>query len=112
VAGIARGGKGPGQHIAVRFFLDKPCFENRLHQLFHKQRNAVGLGDNLLHHLGGERLAACHPPDHLLDLLACEAREGEWRDVGPGGPGRAKLRPTGQDQEQARGGDLVQEQPE
>jgi hypothetical protein len=48
-----QGGQRTGQHIAPCVFPHQPRFENRLHQLFHKQRDAVGLGNNLMHHFGG-----------------------------------------------------------
>jgi hypothetical protein len=34
------------------FFPDKSRFQDCLDQFFHKQRNAVSLGDDLLHHFG------------------------------------------------------------
>ena len=55
VAGIARGQQS-AQHIALRLFPHQPRVENRLHQLFDKERNAVGFGHDLLHHLGGQGL--------------------------------------------------------
>ena len=103
-----QGRQRASQHIAAGVFLHETRFQDGLHQLFHKKRDAIGFGHDLGQHLGGYRLPTGHPHDHLLALVAREARQGELRHIGPGRPGWVKLWSGSQHQQQAGRGDMVQ----
>ena len=55
VAGIASAGRGPQRHSGPRF-PEQPRLQDHLSQLLHKERDPIRLGDDLLDHLGRQRL--------------------------------------------------------
>jgi hypothetical protein len=66
-------------------------------QLLHEKGNSIGLGDDLLHHLRRQLLAAGHLLDNSLDLLPIEPPERQGSDIGQTGPGGLKARSEGND---------------
>jgi len=67
-------------------FLDHPG------QFLDKQGHPIGPGDNVLHHLRGQRLASCHVPDEHFDLWAVQTVEGERHDMRARRPWGDKVR--------------------
>ena len=47
----------PGQRVVVRVLPQQGRLQQHLGQLFDVERHPIRLGDNMLHHLGGQRLA-------------------------------------------------------
>jgi hypothetical protein len=80
--------------VAVALVREQAGLEHGLGQLLDEQRYPVRAGQDLLQHLGRERLAAGHPPDHRPALPSAEPAERERGDVPVPGPGRDELGPV------------------
>ena len=79
--GWPRAGAAPVELVAVAGIGEQAGLEHRLGQLLDEQRHAVGARDDLLEHLGRQRLVARDPFDHCSTLAPAEAIERQGRDV-------------------------------
>ena len=61
--------QSPVEPIALGVLDEDVPFQHRLGELLDEQRVAVGLGDNLVHHFGGQRTAASHPRHYASTSL-------------------------------------------
>ena len=102
----------PGQRVVVRVLPEQGRVQQHLGQLFHIQRHPIRLGHNMLHHLGGQRLAPGQVCDQRLDLWPLQPGEGEGRHMGARRPGRRKLRAKRQHVQHRHRGRLLQHQAE
>ena len=55
--------------------------ENSLGQFLDIERHAIGLADDVLHHVAWQRPVACERSDQCLDLRALEPVEGDRGNV-------------------------------
>ena len=65
------------EHVVVVALLQQPGFEHGLGQLLDEQRHAIGTGEDLLHHLLGERFAGRDALDQRRPVASAQARERE-----------------------------------
>ena len=93
---MASGGRGPSSSIAVGVLDQNTPFEHRLCELLDEQRVAVRLGDNLIHHFGGQTMAAGYLGDYAFNFIAVEATERQHADIGKTSPGRLEFRSQGE----------------
>ena len=63
-----QGWQRAGQHIAAGIFPHDSRFQDGLHELFHKQRDAIGLRYKALKHSVGQGVPTQCPLDHRLDI--------------------------------------------
>ena len=82
-----------GEDIGAVFLAQQAGFEHALGQLFHEQRYAVGLGNDLIEHLGRQRLTRHDAIDHRYRLTSLETVEREGGDMRTPDPWRGELRP-------------------
>jgi hypothetical protein len=92
--------------------LEQARLQHHLGQLLDKQRHPIGLGDDLLDHLGRQGLAVCHMADHLRGLATRQARQCDLGEVRAPRPGRAEVGPKGPQRQEAGGGALVDQEGE
>ena len=102
----------PGQDVLVGVLPQQGGVQQYLGQLFHIQRHPIGLGHNMLHHLGGQRLAPRPVRDQRLDLRPLQAVEGDGRQMRARRPGRHKLWMRGEHVQHRHRGRLLQHQPQ
>ncbi len=95
------------EHIGLAAGLEHPRTEDRLGQLLDVERHAVGLGDDMIDHLAGQRPAAGQMTDHRLHLRPLQAVERDRRHVRALRPGRRQFRPIGRDDQHRRGRRLL-----
>lgn len=81
-------------------------FHHRLCQLLDEERDAVGAGNELLHHDVGQRPCRAHRGDHLPHLSLGEPAERQRLQVRASRPGVYKLRPRRADQQDMGRGTL------
>ncbi len=62
-------------------FLQQIRLEDVLHELFHVERHAVGLGNHVPDHLGGQCLAPGNRFHHGRRLFVCERVKGQVGEV-------------------------------
>ena len=98
------------QGIALGLLFEKIRSYDHLGQFFDKQRDAIGFAGDLFHHLGRQGPALGDVGDHDLNMPARQAAEGDMGDMRAERPGRAELRATGQQQQQPRPGNMVNQQ--
>ena len=65
----------PIEPIALGVLNQDARFQNRLGEFLDEQGVPVGLGDDLLHHFGGQHAAASHLRDHAFNFVAIEPTE-------------------------------------
>ena len=112
MVGIASGGQGPGQRIALRLLLEQTGLQDHLGQLLDKQWHPIGLGHHLLEDLRRQRLAVCHPAGQLGGLAAWQARQRHLDQVRATDPGRAEVGAKGEQRQDQGGGTLVDHEAE
>ena len=86
----------PGQRVVVHVLPQQGRLQQHLGQFFDIERHPIRLGHDVLHHLGGQRLAPRQVRDQRFDLRPLQAVEGDGRHMRAGRPGRGKLRAIGQ----------------
>ncbi len=91
--------KRGAKHVTARLFSQQVGFEHRFGEFFHKERHAVGLGDDLLQHFVRQRLACRQATDHLERMASSEAVQRIRGDVRTADPGRRKFRTKGNHQQ-------------
>jgi hypothetical protein len=114
---VQRGGngqrwQGPGQRIAVLPLLEQAGFQDHFGQLFDKERHPIGLGHDLLDHLGGQGLPMGDLADHLGGLGAGQPSDRDLGAVGAPGPGWGEVGPKGAQGQDAGSGSLIDQQAE
>jgi hypothetical protein len=87
--------KGPIEPIAVSLLDQDARFQNSLREFLDEQRISISLGDDLFHHFGGQRAAACHLRNYTFNVLTVEPAERQGADIGETSPGRFELRSKG-----------------
>ncbi len=85
-------------------------FQHALGKLLDKQRHAVGLGDDLAHHLFGQRLAAREITDQAGAGARAQAVHGKAGDVSERAPVRDEFRPVRYHQQHAEVAEPIREQ--
>src|ERR671925_183721 len=80
----------------VGLFPEQARLEYHLGQLFHKQRDAIGLGHDLLAYLSWQALPPRHSVDYQLHLRREQTAKRERGHMRPEAPWRVKLRATGE----------------
>src|SRR6266516_4096644 len=82
--------------------LQEPAFEHHLGQFLDEQRHAVGAGENLVHHLLGQRLAAGDPLDYGRSVWSAKPRKGDGRDMRVIWPGWCELWPCSDEEQHSK----------
>ena len=108
--GMAKGGSGPSRRQVSASSVSSPDSSTRLGKLLDKQRNAVGLGDDLAQHFLGQRLAAREITDQAGAGARAQAVHGKTGDVSERAPGRYKFRPVRYHQQHAEVAEPIREQ--
>ena len=90
---MASGSSAPPSSIAVAVLDQDVAFKNRLCELLDEQRVAVGLGDNLVHHFGRQRVAVGDLRNNGFNIAAVEAPELYDADIRQTHPWRLEFRP-------------------
>ena len=99
------------QCVPVAVVAQQARFENRLGQLLDEQRHAVGAGNDLVHQFCRQRFAG-DAFDHRGALLPVEAIQGHQRHVRAPKPGRRKFRPEGNEAQDRKLGQAIDDQVE
>jgi hypothetical protein len=103
-------GQQSDQFIALADVFQQAELQHRLGQLFDEQGHAVGLFDDLVQHLGGQRLATGHLQHQLADLGTRQSAQTQRVDLRPGAPGWLEAGTGRRQQQQVGRGHLVDQQ--
>jgi hypothetical protein len=86
----------PLEPIALAIFDQDARFQHRLGKFLDKKWVAIGLGNDLFHHFGGQHAPTGYPRDHVFNVVVVETTERQGADVGETNPWRLKLRSEGE----------------